>query len=162
VAPMKVTRTAKLAIYPNFGKLEGARYTYERHLQYTQHFVTQLYFNRHVKSFSTQGMGQLANQAHRKAQGVLKAHIAATKETGNKSSCPQMRQTCCPARIEKSADSKFDYWLSVENTFEKCQKIHMPLKSHKRLNQWLKRRFTLNASAELHKDKNGKFYAIVF
>ena len=162
VSPMKVTRTAKLAIYPNFGKLEGARYTYERHLQYTKHFVTQLYFNHHVKSFSTKGMGQLANQAHRKAQGVLKAHFAATEETGNKSSCPRMRKTGCPAQIEETKDSKFDYWLSVENTFEKCKKIYLPVKAHKRLNQWLRRGYMLNSSAELHKDKNGKFYALVF
>jgi len=46
-----------------------------RHLQFTQHWTQQLYFNRGVKSFSTAGMGQLANQAQHKAQGILKAPI---------------------------------------------------------------------------------------
>ena len=75
-----LTRTAKLAIYPNFGKLEGVKYTYARHLQYTQHWTTQLYFNRAVKSITTTGMGQLANQAQHKAKGILKAHFAAVKD----------------------------------------------------------------------------------
>jgi len=133
-----------------------------RHLQFTQHWTQQLYFNRGVKSFSTAGMGQLANQAQHKAQGILKAHFESVKETENKSNVPQIRQVGCPAKIEKSENSSFDYWLSVENTFEKCKKIHVPVKGHKRLTQWLRRGYKLNPTAELHKDKNGKFYAIVF
>ena len=159
---MQITRIAKLAIYPNFGKLEGARYTHARHLQYAQHWVTQLYFNRGVKSFSTAGMGQLANQAQHKAKGILEAHFAAVKETGDKSNVPQIRQTGCPARIEKSETSCFDYWVRVEDTFTKMGGIFLPVKSHKRLNQWLRRGYTLNPTAEFHKDKNGKFYIIVF
>ena len=41
---MQITRIAKLAIYPRFKKLEGARYTHMRHLQFTQHWTKQLYF----------------------------------------------------------------------------------------------------------------------
>jgi transposase len=159
---MEVTRIVKLALYANPGKLEGAKYTHGRHLKFTQHWVTQLFFNRAVKSFSTAGMGQLANQAQHKAQGILKAHFESVKETGAKSNVPQMRQIGCPAKLEKSENSSFDYWLSVENTFEKCKKIHVPVKGHKRLTYWLSRGYTLNSNAELHKDKNGKFYAIAF
>ena len=133
-----------------------------RHLQFTQHWTNQLYFNRGVKSFSTAGMGQLANQAQHKAQGILKAHFESVKETGNKSNVPQIKQVGCPAKIEKSESSSFDYWLSVENTFERSKKIWIPLKGHKRLTQWLRRGYKLNPTAEFHKDKNGKFYAIVF
>jgi transposase len=107
-------------------------------------------------------MGQLANQAQHKAQGILKAHFESVKETGSKSNVPQVRQIGCPAKIEKSEDSSFDYWLSVENTFERSKKIWVPVKGHKRLTHWLKQDYELNSSAELHKDKNGKFYAIVF
>ena len=99
---MLVTRIAKLALVSNPGKLEGAAYTYGRHLKFTQHWVTQLYFNRAVKSFSTAGMGQLANQAQHKAQGILKAHFESVKETGSKSNVPQVKQIGCPAKIEKS------------------------------------------------------------
>ena len=159
---MIVTRTAKLAVYGNTGKLEGVAYTYQRHLLYTQHWLTQLYFNRAVQSFSTSGMGQLANQAQHKAQGILKAHFESVKETGAQSSVPQVRRVGCPAKIENSEDSVFDYWLSVENTFTRSQKIRIPVKGHKRLNQWMKKGWRMNASAELHRDKNGKFYAIVF
>jgi transposase len=159
---MLVTRIAKLALVSNSGKREGAAYTYGRHLKFTQHWVTQLYFNRAVKSFSTAGMGQLSNQAQHKAQGILKAHFESVKETGSKSNVPQVKQIGCPAKIEKSEKSSFDYWLSVENTFEKSKKIWVPVKGHKRLTHWLKQGYELNPTAELHKDKNGKFYAIVF
>jgi putative transposase len=161
---MQVTRIAKLALYPNPGKLEIARYTYERHLKFAQHFVTQLYFRfrQGVKSLTTKGMGQLANQAQHKAQGILKAHFESSKETGNKSNVPQIKQTGCPAKIEKSKDSSFDYWLTLENLFSKMGRVSIPVKGHKRLTQWLQRGYKLNPAAEFHKDKNGKFYAIVF
>ena len=159
---MLVTRTAKLALYGNPGKLEGARYTYVRHLQFTQHWIIQLFFNKSVKSFTTRGMGQLANQAQHKAQGILKAHFESVRETGAKSNVPQVGQIGCPVGIEKSKESSFDYWLSIENTFEKCKKTRIPVKSHKRLNHWISQGYTLNPSAELHKDRNGKFYVIVF
>jgi hypothetical protein len=112
---MLVTRTSKLFIDANPGKLEGIRCTYAQHLKYTQHWVIQLYFNRAVKSYSTEGMGQLANQAQHKARGILKAHFESVKETGMKSNIPQVKQVGCPAEIEESEDSSFDYWVSVEN-----------------------------------------------
>lgn len=159
---MLVTRTAKLALYPNPGKTEGLRYTYSRHLLFTQHFITQLYFNRHLKHFTTAGMGNLANRAQRKAQGILKAHFESVKATGAKSNVPQINQIGCPAKIEKSEDSSFDYWVSVENMFEQRKKIWAPVKGHKRLKHWLSQGYELNETAELHKDKNGKLYVIVF
>ena len=158
---MLVTRTAKLALYPNPGKIDGLRYTYSRHLQFTQHWITQLYFYRGCIKFSTKGMGQLANQAKYKARGLLIAHFESVKATKNKSNVPQVKQIGCPAKIEKSKYSTFDYWISVENTFNQRKKIWVPLKSHKRFNHWLSQGYELNDTAELHKDKNGKFYVIV-
>ena len=107
-------------------------------------------------------MGQLSNQAQHKTQGISKAHFESVKETGARSSVPQVRRVGCPANIESSEDSVFDYWLSVENTFTRSQKIRIPVKGHKRLNHWMKKGWRMNASAELHRDKNEKFYAIVF
>ncbi|MFZ9594883.1 MAG: hypothetical protein ACO3A2_02270 [Bdellovibrionia bacterium] len=69
-------------MYSNLGKLEGIAYTYNRHLMFTQHWVTQLDLNRAVKSFSTKNMDQLANQAQHQAKGILKAHFESVKQTG--------------------------------------------------------------------------------
>jgi len=127
---MLVTRTCKLAIYPRAGKLEGARYTYERHLKYVQHFVTQLYFNRSVNHFSTAGMGLLANDAQRSAQSIIKAEAATAKATGNKSNVPNIKKAGCPIKIEKSDSKSFDYWLLIQDTFKKKDRIKIPIKGH--------------------------------
>jgi len=158
---MLVTRALKLAVYPNASKLDAARYTYEKHKLYTQHFLTQLYFAPPGASRSTKGMGQLANKAQHKARGMLSAHRASTKATENKSNIPQATFVGCPAAIEVSKDSSFDYWLKIESQFSN-KKTQIPVKSHKRLNSWLKRGYALNPTCELVKDKNGKLYAIVF
>lgn len=157
-----ITRTVKLAIYPRFQKLEGARYTYARHLKFVQHWVQKLYFNRDKNNFSTAGMGKLADRAQRKSQGILRAHFESVKSTGNKSNVPQIKKMGCPAQIEKSKKSSFDYWISIENTFEPRERIRIPVKGHKRLTEWLKRGYILNPTAEFMQDKNGKFYAIVY
>jgi len=158
---MLVTRALKLAIFPNVSKLDAARYTYEKHLLYAQHFVTQLYFAPHGAALSTSGMGGLANKAQHRARNILAAHRAATKATDNKSNVPKIAFIGCPAAIEVSKDSIFDYWLKVESQFSN-KKTLLPVKSHKRLNQWLKRGYALNPVCEFVKDKNGKFYALVF
>lgn len=159
---MFVTRTCKLVIYPRARKLEGARYTYERHLKYVQHWVTQLYFNRSVNHLSTSGMGNLANQAQKTAREIIKRHLASGKATGNKSNVPLISQIGCRAKIEKSKNKGFDYWIYVEDSFKRVGRIQIPVKGHKRLNHWLSLGYELNPIAELCKDKNGKFYAIVF
>lgn len=158
---MKITRTVKLALFANPGKLETLRYSYERYKLYTQHFITQLYHKPYLNSLSTLGMGQLANQAQHKAQGLLKAHRESVKETGAKSNLPVIGQVGCPGRIAKSEDTGFDYWVSVEDQFSK-KRIHLPVKSHKRLSHWLAKGWTIGESCEIHRDRNGKFYVIVF
>ena len=69
---MKMMRSYNLAIYPNPLKLDTARYTYERHLQFVNSWVGPLFFNGN-RSLSTLGLGQLANQAQHKARGIISA-----------------------------------------------------------------------------------------
>lgn len=156
----QISRAFKLSCYPNTGKQESIRYTYEKHLYYVQVFLTQLFYHPSVKFFSTKGFGQLANQSQHRANAILKAARASARETGNKLSCPQVKKIGCPAIIEKSENS-FDYWVSVEDQFSK-RRIRFPVRSHKRLNGFLKNGYALCDSAELVCDKNGKFYVRVF
>lgn len=62
-----LTRTIHLQIIPNAGKLENLRYSASRFVLFTQHFITQIFFNRHIRHMSAAGMGTLANQAQYKA-----------------------------------------------------------------------------------------------
>jgi transposase len=74
---------------------------------------------------------------------------------------PVLARAGCPAKIEKSKNS-FDYWLTVENEFEKRGGVAMPVRSHRKLNDAIKDRWALDPVAEFFKDKNGRFYARVF
>lgn len=156
-----ITRTYKLAIYGNSSKLENIRYTCSKYLMYTQHFLTQLYFNSSTRFLSTKGLGSLGNDAQHKAIGILNAHRAATKETGNKSNCPQLKNASVPAKIKASENSSFDYWVGVENGFVK-KRVWVPCKSHRALNKKLKNGWTLNPVSQVFCDKNGRWYVRVF
>jgi len=157
---MKVTRSYKLKISePNRAKLDTALYTYNRHLMYVNQWLGHLYFNGN-KSFSTDGLGQLVNQAQHKARGIISAQTASKKETGNKTNVPEVKWMGCPAKLEKSKNS-FDYWLKVSNQFTKGGVVRLPVKSHRCLNNALKTGWKLTSSCEFFV-KNGKYYANVF
>ena len=156
-----LTRALHIQVLPNPGKLEDLRYSASRFALYAQHFVTQLYFNRSVRHLSTLGMGQLANQAQHKAMGILKAQREAAKETGDKTNAPRISFLSCPARIEESKESRFDYWIDFETQFSK-RRIRVPAKSHKRLNHFLREGWELNPVCELVRQKNGNWQARVF
>lgn len=159
---VKITRAIKLPIYPRHNKLKLISYTYYAHKKYTRHWINQLYSLPDNSSISTAGMGHLANRAQHKARGILRAHRESVIATGNKSSKPVINNTGCPATIQKNKTSSFDYWVGVSNLFKKGKKVYVPIKSHKRLNKWLRDGYTLAPTAELHKDKFGKFYILAF
>lgn len=146
---MLLSRMFLLKLSGNKSKTDTARYTYEKHLMYVRHWVNLLYFNGN-KAISTEGMGQLANQAQHRARAIIAAQTASTKATGNKSNVPQITRIGCPAKLGLSTTKDFDYWLLVENEFKKSGRIALPCQSHIRLNKFLKDGWTLNMeSAEL-------------
>jgi hypothetical protein len=151
-----ITRAYQLQILPNFQKLEDVRYSASRYRLYLQHFVTQLYFKPHVRFFSTKGMGTLANQAQKQAMGIVRG----VRATGEKSNCPEVEFDSCPATISPSKDSTFDYWLTV--TSQWGNKVRIPARSHRRLNDKLRNGWTLSDHSEVVQIKNGKWCARVF
>lgn len=152
---MLVTRTLNLAVYGNTSKTEAARYTCQNFNKYLHHFLTQLFFYP-GKFLSTAGMGKLANQAQHKARAILRAQRQAAKVTDDKTNIPQIKSTFCPAKIEISKDSSFDYWVNFEDPFSK-KRIRIPVKSHKRLNHFLRDGYDLNSVGELALQKNGRW-----
>lgn len=158
---MEVTRAYQLAIYPNQMKLDTARYTYNRFLEYVNIWSGRLFFNGN-KAISTEGLGRLCNQAQHKARGIISALVAAAKETGGKTNVPEVKRIGCPAKLQVSLTPEFDYWMTVANQFERTGGVKLPCKSHKKLNQALREGWILNDTAEFFRDKNGKFYARVF
>jgi transposase len=158
---MILTKSLNLSVYPNSGKLEHLRYTSQKFKKFTQIFCNKLFIN--TKRFlSTNGMGLLANQAKYKATGILNAQKAAAKATKSKTNVPEIKFQSCPAKIELSQDSAFDYWINFENSFIKSGRVEVPAKSHKRVNTLLRHGWKLNKNCELILQKNGKFQARVF
>ena len=147
-----------MSVYANQGKIEGLRYCAGRFMLYSQHFVTQLFYNHSVRHLSTKGMGQLANQAQHKAISIVTAARATGQE---KSSCPVLTFTATPALIESANCASFDYWVSFEDTFSK-RRIRIPAKSHKRLNRLVRENWELSESCELVRQKNGRWQVRVF
>lgn len=157
---MKVQRSYTLPIYANSVKLDTAKYTADRHLKYVNGYLGHLFFSE-KKSFSTKGLGFLANQAQHKALGIINALRAAAKETGAKTNVPVLSKICAPATIEKSKTVEFDYWLSISNQWTSAKKIRIPIKAHKSFNKALHEGWQLSANCEFV-NKNNRYYARVF
>ncbi len=145
-----MNRSYLIPVYSNPGKQESIRYTATRFVQFVQHFVNKFFYDQVSKS-STKGMGKLANDAQRRASQIVRAQRAASEVTGNKSSCPEIKFKSCPAKIEVSKDSSYDYWISVLKQFtdKRCDRVEIPANSIKPLNKALKRGWKLNGTCEL-------------
>ena len=157
---IKVTRAYKLLAVPRFEKSEGVRYTSKKFNDYVNLYLPKLYFNRN-KSISTEGLGQLANQAQYKARGIISALRAAEKATGEKTNVPQVKNVGVPCKISVSKNSSFNYWVGIEDQFDGHKLIKIPCNSHRKLNQALRDGWSLSEAGEVIKI-NENWYVRVF
>ena len=155
----KLTKIYTLQILPNFHKMEDIRYSASRYKLFLQHFTTQLYYF-DKKFFSTKGMSKLANRAQKQARGIVKGEREVTKSTGHKSSCPQIHFDSCSAIIHKAKNTSFDYWITIVSQWQ--NKVKIPAKSHRKLNESLRENWKLSKHCEVFKTKNNKWYVRVF
>ena len=146
---MKLTRNYLLKIYGNFGKIEDLRYSASRYKLYTQYFVTQMFYKPWIRSYSTKGMGSLANQAQREASGIVRGLRQKNKSDTPQSDCPQINFDSCPGSIEKSKDTKYDYWVGLNSQFR--NKVKIPVKSHRKFNQALREGWKLSSYCKFFK-----------
>lgn len=155
-----MNRAYKLKLYGNATKFDTARYANHRFIQYTNMYMGRNFFTPKVK-FSTKGLGQLANWAKRKSFSIVKTVKAASRVTGNKMNVPIAKKIGCPAIIEKSLNSAFDYWVRVPNEWTFRGGVYIPAKSHKAFNRAIKEGWNLLRTCEF-KIINGNHYAVVF
>jgi len=158
----KITRSYKLRIYPNFQKSEDIRYSANRYSLFLQNFTNKLYFNSHIRHFSTKGMGSLANKAQHQAKGIIKAERESLKERENKkTSCPEIKFEIVPGNISKNKNTSFDYWVTVISQWKNI--VRIPAKSHSKLNGKLRNGWELSDYCEVYKNKKDeKWYVRVF
>lgn len=155
---MNCTRSYKLKIFGNPKKVDTARYTQMRFIQYCNTFSSKVYFG--DKKISTVGMGITANQALYKVFGAVRALKASGRVLKKKTNVPFFKRTGCRANIEKSKSSCFDYWIMVSNQWSKTT-VRLPAKSHKALNKALRDGWEMSSLCEF-KMINGNAYAVVF
>lgn len=151
-----ITRAYHLQIDPNFQKLEDVRYSASRYRLFLQHFTTQLYFKPATRFFSTAGMGALANKAQKQAMGIVKG----IRSKAEKSNCPEIKFDSCPATLTESKHTTFDYWITVTSQWK--NKVQIPARSHKKLNEKLRQGYELSSHCEIVQNNTGVWQVRVF
>ena len=131
---MKVTRAYKLKIYGNKTKVDTIRYTANRFNLYVNYFAPRLLFNG-LKTISTNGMGQLANQSQYKARCIIKSLLEASKETGNKIKL---------SKLGKKASLETRKKMSLAQSGDKGNKwkggithLYLQIRHHFKSRQWV-------------------------
>lgn len=157
-----VNRSYKLKCYPTKSKAEIARYTINRFNTYLNSEIKQIECD-FGRTLSTKGKGQLFNKAQYVAKDTLSKVKKSSKALKTKYKTPIVNQLFTRVSIEVSKNTKFDYFVKVENQLEKREVVRLPAKSHKALNKALKSGWELSDWGDLHYDKlTGEFTVIVF
>lgn len=157
-----VNRSYKLKCYPTITKSEIARYTINRFNTYLNENIQRMWSSG-GRYESTKGKGQLYSKAQYRAKGIITATRKSSKALNRRPYMPCVERMFTRVRLEESKNSSFDYFVLVENLFEKSKLVRLPVKSHGVLNKTLKNNWKLSEWADLHYDKEKKeFYVQVF
>src|SRR5260221_11183987 len=109
-------------------------------------------------------MGNLANQAHKQAIGIISGTIKSAKALEIKKVPPTITETVCPGRISMSKKTSFDFVISAPNYFG-TRPIYIPANSYWKVNEKLKQGWKLSTYCELVQkpnDKSGRYFAKIF
>jgi len=159
VVAQKLHRSYKIKLYPNRDKFDTVRYTIKRFNDYSNMFLGRIFFGQN--KISTRGMSALANEALYKSKNIVRVMREAHKATGAKMNVPFVKNIACYAKIEKSKNSSFDYWIVVSNQWTKAEVVRLPAKSHRAFNKALNQGWKFSSLCEC-KIINENLYAIVF
>jgi len=153
----RAVRAYRLKLVGNKAKIEIAKYTLNRFRLYCEMLIAKIFFGQKV---STRGMGLVANLASYKCINSIRALKAASRKTKNKINVPTVKNFSCVAKLEKGRN-RFDYWVAIQNLWEKYELVRLPAKSHKALNRALKKGWKLSNQCEFT-EKDGLLYVFVF
>ena len=151
-----VVRSYVLALHPNAGKAEDARYAMWWFQRYWLGFMQRLYGQTPNAFETTAGLGTLANQAQARARATLRAGRAAEKTTGQSFHCPQIAPLLCEAKIRHGKGTSFPYWVKPPLG------PWIPAVTHRALNRALRVGGTLRPQCEVRQGKRGGLVAHVF
>ena len=149
-------RSYELALFPNAGKAEDARYATWWAQRWCLDYAQQLYNEETNTTVSTAGKGWLNNMAQKTARDMLRAGRAAEKATGNSFECPQTAPEYALATIKPSRKSRrFDYWVTIPTVGG------IPAQVHKAFSCSLRLGGKVTSQAQVRKGRNGGLVARV-
>lgn len=162
---MKDVRSYELRLYGSRSKFEDLRWSAYQFIKLVNAFISHLYFNDNMESYSTKGLGLLGNQAQRKAKGLVTGKKTREMESGEKKTYPIQSSPLCFASIEpQSSGHEFNFkvWFSLGFVGKGSKSRFLYAKSTRALNQALKQHWKLSNQCEAFLGKNGKWYIRVF
>lgn len=152
----RTIRCYELALHPNPGKAEQARYTLWWAERFCLDYVRRLFDAPPNTAESTASLGQLPNQQQKRARDILRAGRAAEKETGIPFNCPKQVTPIVDARISEAKGTTFQYWIRP------IRGAQIPAKTHRGLTRALKMGGKLRPYCEVRAGRNGGLVARVF
>lgn len=142
----KIIRSYTLALYPNAGKAEAARYAIWWQQRFCLDLVRDLYCEQPGGTRSTASLGKIGNRALKRARDILRAGRAGERATGVAFQCPATAPRLTDAKIRTSKTARgFGYWVKVS-----CGPW-IPARSHRGIAR------ALRAGASLHPDCEVRF-----
>ncbi|MDP3794199.1 MAG: transposase [Candidatus Uhrbacteria bacterium] len=149
-------RCYTLRLYGNPGKVKETLGGMLEYRAWLWDYVRRYYDKSEDATESTKGKGWIANQAFRRARGMLKAGRNSSIITGDWFNCPKRLPLLCDGTLEESKDSSWDYWVKVTNG------PRLPAQTHRALKNALRRGGKLVKTCEIRQAKQGWLYARVF
>lgn len=149
-------RSYTLALYPNAGKAEAARYAIWWQTRCCLDYAHELYDEERNATRSTTGLGALPERGLKRARDLLRAGRASERVTGQVFERPRTVPVLSDALLSVSRRPGFPYWLKVS-----CGP-HIPARTHRGLARALRNGAILRHDAELRIGRHGGLVAHVF
>lgn len=149
-------RSYVVALKPNTGKAEEARYAIWWATRFCLDYVHRLHHLPANIAVSTAGRGELDHGALKRAKDMLRAGRAAERATGERFEKPQTVAVCADALLSQRPGTTFPLWVKVS-----CGP-HLPAVPHRALSRALRAGGTLVEHCELRHGKTGGLVARIF
>lgn len=139
------------------------QYDYREYNLWLKHWAGKIFFNKMLGGPrpSTKGQGTFSGWAQQQIVGQINALFASQKSTGNKINVPNTENMGMRASLEKSKSSSFDYWVVIQNPWEKGRPIKFPANSHRALNKAIRNGWEISNQCKI-KLFRGRWELVVY
>lgn len=152
----KAIRCYTLRLYANPGKARQAFANMVEYRAWLWDYVMRYYSKAEGATESTKGRGWIANQAFKRARGILLAGRNGSIATGEWFNRPKSLPLLCDGTLEENKSSSFDYWAKLANG------PRLPAQTHRALKNALRKGGKLLKTCEVAVGRNGGLFVRAF